>query len=191
MYENLEHPLKQKYLMMIIPQSFSSCRARDEKYLCILHSSATLVSMRHMRRNKKKSKFIKHQRSCSLDSLLSLPKKHVFVCEKHPPTARTRKHSAFFLWAFSSLARGTFKWCFRTIFISVSRRIHNDQHLFFSVRKERKYKKKEVCSEKIYKYTHFIFHGWWCVAIQCCPLASISSIKIQVTVRNKLNSFVF
>lgn len=28
MYENLEHPLKQKHLMMIMPQSFSSSRKK-------------------------------------------------------------------------------------------------------------------------------------------------------------------
>lgn len=29
MYENLEHPLKQKHLMMIMPQSFSSSQKKS------------------------------------------------------------------------------------------------------------------------------------------------------------------
>lgn len=71
MYENLEHPLKQKHLMMIMPQSFSSSQKQKKNH-----------------RKKMKMKIKVHKALASLwesfecfSSLLS--KKSACVCAKH------------------------------------------------------------------------------------------------------------
>jgi len=138
MYKNLEHPLKQKHLMMIMPQSFSSSQKRK------IHGKKMKMKIKVHKALARRKKF--SLREIRMLFVLTLSKVCMYMCETLKKDMKTFK-SRWFSCAFI-IRTQTFKWCFRTIFISVSRRIHNDQHL-------KKYPGKVVRSE----YKFFLFRS--------------------------------